>query len=276
MNTLATQSEPEPAGASPDAAYEDMCRRVAGNNIHEETLLATDYLNHFNEVIMLLEMLPDMPDLLDEVKAWQPKSYEQHFTDSGLSIGELAIAAYALAPPRHKVPFDQTVGQMDRVVLNAIERLEQARNAEDVQSLRLIARGTTHALQRLNEAASGIIHGSEQTMEQADIDALLADNAATADGATADDGAADTQADIDAMFSTDTEADSADDDGGDDIAATTVAAVAQPSPATSEIVSRPARRRRKPRVGISGHKRDRVAEELSRLDIDALFDRRVY
>src|SRR3546814_6668569 len=35
---------------------------VRGKNINQNTLLATDYLNHFNEIIMLLEMLPSMPE----------------------------------------------------------------------------------------------------------------------------------------------------------------------------------------------------------------------
>lgn len=34
--------------------------RVA--NINPRTGLATDYLNHFNEAVMLLEMVPDMPE----------------------------------------------------------------------------------------------------------------------------------------------------------------------------------------------------------------------
>jgi hypothetical protein len=51
-----------------------MRTRIAGTNINAQTLLATDYLNHFNEIAMLLEMVPDMNDMLDEAKAWQPKS----------------------------------------------------------------------------------------------------------------------------------------------------------------------------------------------------------
>ena len=41
-------------------------------NVHPDTGLATDYLNHFNEVVMLLEMLPDMPDFAEDVLAWEP------------------------------------------------------------------------------------------------------------------------------------------------------------------------------------------------------------
>ena len=37
----------------------DLRHSVRGSNINEETLLATDYLNHFNEAIMLLELVTD-------------------------------------------------------------------------------------------------------------------------------------------------------------------------------------------------------------------------
>ena len=38
--------------------------RIVGANINEQSLLATDYLNHLNEVAMILRMLPDMPDFV--------------------------------------------------------------------------------------------------------------------------------------------------------------------------------------------------------------------
>ena len=53
--------------------------RVRGTNISEQTLLATDYLNHFNEIVMLLEMLADIPECFEDAKAWAPKSYPDHF-----------------------------------------------------------------------------------------------------------------------------------------------------------------------------------------------------
>jgi hypothetical protein len=36
--------------------------QLVGANINPTTWLATDYLNHFNEAIMLLEMLPCAPE----------------------------------------------------------------------------------------------------------------------------------------------------------------------------------------------------------------------
>ena len=36
-----------------DAGFLAMQAKVKGSNIDETTLLATDYLNHFNEIVML-------------------------------------------------------------------------------------------------------------------------------------------------------------------------------------------------------------------------------
>ena len=68
-------------------------------NINPRTGLATDYLNHFNEAIMLLEMIPDMPDCAVDFLGWQPLSYREHFAASNFRARELAIAADALANP---------------------------------------------------------------------------------------------------------------------------------------------------------------------------------
>ncbi len=87
----------------PDLASDDflaMRARVRDTNISETTLLATDYLNHFNEVVMMLEMVPDMPEFLDELKEWQPKSYLQHFRDAAFSDAALAVEAYTFIPTK--------------------------------------------------------------------------------------------------------------------------------------------------------------------------------
>ena len=49
-------------------------------NINPRTGLATDYLNMFNEAVMLLEMIPDMPECAEDFLGWQPLSYAEHFT----------------------------------------------------------------------------------------------------------------------------------------------------------------------------------------------------
>ncbi|ABC21025.1 hypothetical protein [Rhodospirillum rubrum] len=154
--------------------YECFKEKVEGRNIHPETLLATDYLNHFNEVIMLLEMVPDMPDILEDCKEWQPKSYADHFRDSGFSDRELAIAAYDHVPERFKKPFEETVEQMNTLALLSITRTDEAfaEGRPEVAAER--ARAGSRALQKMIDVASAIIHGGHGTFDQAQIDDMMA------------------------------------------------------------------------------------------------------
>lgn len=101
------------AQAATNSTIVDALReRVAGKNINAETLLATDYLNHFSEVIMILEMSTDMPDMLEEVSGWTPLSYEEHFRGSGLGDAELMIEGYIHSPPEYRIPFDAAVAEL--------------------------------------------------------------------------------------------------------------------------------------------------------------------
>src|SRR5258708_29955739 len=73
-------------------------------NINPRTGLASDYLNHFNEAIMLLEMIPDMPEYAEHFLTWSPLSYAEHFWASNFNARDLAIPAYALSDA--KTEFD--------------------------------------------------------------------------------------------------------------------------------------------------------------------------
>lgn len=153
--------------------YETFKARAEGTNINPETLLATDYLNHFNEIVMLLDMVPDMPDLVEECKAWHPKSYPAHFADSAFRDKDLAIEAYDHCPARYRRPFDETIDRMNALALASVARMETALAEGNVEVVRLHAQSASRALQRLMDAASAIIHGAESTLQQDEIDAIL-------------------------------------------------------------------------------------------------------
>lgn len=63
MSSTASQPATR-AQTGPEAAAWAERLRVA--NINPRTGLATDYLNHFNEAVMLLEMIPDMPECAED------------------------------------------------------------------------------------------------------------------------------------------------------------------------------------------------------------------
>ena len=162
-------------------------RLVEGTTINGTTLLSTDYLNHFNEIVMMIELAVDMPDVLEEMEGWRPKSYARHFQDSGFSHKDLAIAAYEHAPAEFRSPFDQTIAEIETMISAALPRAHDLLSGADAEAAGHHVLTMTRDLRALIERASAIVNGEhvvddlagtgathEKVMEQDDIDALFA------------------------------------------------------------------------------------------------------
>jgi len=156
-------------------AYRALCARAEGTNVNATTLLTTDYFNHFNEAIMLIGLVPDMPEMLDEVKAWHPISYQEHFEASSIADRDLAIEAYAHVPERYKKPFETTITQMNELVADAVATIGDCIEKGEDDMMREVAESHSRALQRLVDVAGAIVHGSENVMAQNQIDELIGD-----------------------------------------------------------------------------------------------------
>jgi hypothetical protein len=156
-----------------EAKLRELTQRAENSNVNPKSLLATDYLNHVNEIVMLFDLVPDAPECLDDCRAWQPKTYQDHFRQSGIADRDLAIEAYDHAPPAFRQPFDQLVTEMNRLVGISIERLAMALERGDAVMIRTIAETASRNLQDLIGQASAVIHGSDHTVDQAQIDALM-------------------------------------------------------------------------------------------------------
>ena len=89
MAPMARSDRPKPGLTGPGA--EARAAQLRAANINPRTGLATDYLNHFNEAIMLLEMVPDMPECAEDFLTWRPLSYAEHFWASNFKARDLAI-----------------------------------------------------------------------------------------------------------------------------------------------------------------------------------------
>lgn len=147
--------------------------RVRGTNISEKTLLATDYLNHFNEIVMLIEMIPDMPDMLEDCRAWAPKTYQEHFRDSGFSDRDLAIEAYQHVPSKFRAPFEESISMMNQVVAHTLDRVGADIVGGDPDKLRTDCQISVEMIHKIIQVMNGIIHGAAHVMEQDEIDAYL-------------------------------------------------------------------------------------------------------
>ena len=86
-------------------------------NINPATGLSTDYLNHFTEAIMVLEIAALMPDCLDDLRAWRPKTYSEHFSSSRFSDRDVVIAAYNAADPAVRDALDSVSETLNAVLV---------------------------------------------------------------------------------------------------------------------------------------------------------------
>ena len=150
---------------------------IAEANVNAATGLSTDYLNHFNEAIMLLDMIPAMPECAIELAAWRPLTYCQHFAASHLRHRTLIIAAYEAADPYRRGFFDTICGAMNRIVLMAQDALCADDPSEPADAFALEA---ARRLKALAAQANAVIHGfageaGGATMQeaQATIDDIL-------------------------------------------------------------------------------------------------------
>jgi hypothetical protein len=155
-----------PRSACPDPDEARMAALVAAN-INPRTGLATDYLNHFNEAIMLLEMIPDMPECSEDFLQWTPLSYAEHFTASNFKARDLAISAYESADPDIRAEFDQMADTMTSILK---EVLSAMREAVQDQTKAKLAEQAIGWLKPLVAAAGGVINGGNE----ADVETIMA------------------------------------------------------------------------------------------------------
>jgi hypothetical protein len=135
-------------------------------NINPRTGLATDYLNHFNEAIMLLEMVPDMPDCAEDFLLWYPLSYREHFMASNFKARDLAIDAYDSADEHIRTEFDNITSAMTSILTAVGTAMREARQDKTRATLAEQATGWVKPLVAL---AGGIINGGSE----ADVDYIM-------------------------------------------------------------------------------------------------------
>jgi hypothetical protein len=154
-------------------SIDEMRDRIATANINSQSLLATDYLNHFNEVAMIVEMLPDMPDFIEDVKSWSPKSYKEHFRDSSFSDKDLAIAAYDCVPTPYLVAFEGAMFRAVKTIRESIAQLETAISTADRERIQIASGELSAKLEALMSIMRSIVNGELGTLAQGEIDQLL-------------------------------------------------------------------------------------------------------
>ena len=167
MTSTAASTTPPDRPAPDKVGGEDArAAQLRAANINPRTGLATDYLNHFNEAIMLLEMIPDMPECAEDFLGWQPLSYREHFTASNFKARDLAIEAYHAADEAIRTEFDNITSAMTSILTAVGAAMREARQDETRATL---AEQATGWIKPLVALAGGIINGGSE----ADVDYIM-------------------------------------------------------------------------------------------------------
>lgn len=148
-------------------------QKVVGTNIDPRSLLSTDYFNHFNSVIMLFGMLPDAPELLDDIDSWEFLNYIDHFKTSNLDFSQLAIEAYEFSPQNLRDQFNRKAEEI-RIFIE-VSRLGLRRLMENGDKDRFgdMAMRVSHELQLMVDAGGAIVHGNDGSLNQSAIDKMF-------------------------------------------------------------------------------------------------------
>jgi hypothetical protein len=166
-STASTSAQSErPTPRQPTPEEEARAAQLRAANINPRTGLATDYLNHFNEAVMLLEMIPDIPECADDFLGWRPLSYTEHFTASHFKARDLAIEAYNSADPVIRTEFENITSAMTSILSAVGAAMREARQDKTRATL---AEQATGWVKPLVAMAGGIINGGSQ----GDVDYIM-------------------------------------------------------------------------------------------------------
>ncbi|MGN6410856.1 MAG: hypothetical protein ACTHK9_05240 [Nitrobacter sp.] len=167
MTTASSKPSLVPIGKQTDPNGPGREAELSAANINPRTGLATDYLNHFNEAIMLLEMIPDIPDCAADFMDWQPLTYPEHFMASNFKARDLAIEAYEQADPDIRARFDNVTGDMTTILTAVASAMKGVRQDKTRALLAIQATGWVKPLVTL---AGGIINGERG---ETDVDYIM-------------------------------------------------------------------------------------------------------
>lgn len=105
---------PAPSSSLVDAEDHEVAARAAAL-VNPASGLANDYLNVFNEIVMLIDLLPAMPALAEDIAAWSPIPYREYFARSTLAGRQGALRAYDHLDPVFRASFDRDVASLGRL-----------------------------------------------------------------------------------------------------------------------------------------------------------------
>ena len=90
--------------------------------------IANDYLNHFNEMLLMIENLPILlPEMIDEIWQWRPVTYVEYFKNSPLPGSAETLRIYDSLDKNFRTDFESMIELLDSIVLSSREVIGEHR-----------------------------------------------------------------------------------------------------------------------------------------------------
>jgi hypothetical protein len=162
-------------GASPDGIRQKRAEAI----VNPASGLANDYLNLFNEIVMMIEQLPTMPELIEDILRWRPVSYQEYFANSILPGRVSALEAYGALNASFREDFEAVVADLDRRAVGAVVAIRRQHKAQggcaSVPMAEISARAGEALREVLLKATDLVNNGTRppQESEQQRADRLL-------------------------------------------------------------------------------------------------------
>jgi hypothetical protein len=164
--------------SSSDKSMDEIARNAEAI-VNPASGLANDYLNLFNEIVMLIEQLPVMPELIEDILKWRPVTYQSYFARSILPGRMSALEAYENLDLAFRRDFELVVADLDRRAVGAvvaIRRQYKKQVSTTSPQMAEICERAGAALREVLLTASNFVnngHRAERESEQERADRLI-------------------------------------------------------------------------------------------------------
>jgi hypothetical protein len=138
------------------------------------TGLATDFLNQFNEVAMLLDMLAEDASLVEDLEAWQARDYVAHFSASDFADRHLVLEAYELSPPLTRRRFDALCGELTDLLAQGLAFLSNCRAVGAEAAIVPAAQTLGEEVRRHLDQLDMLIHAGRRRPSQSQVGSMFA------------------------------------------------------------------------------------------------------
>ena len=139
--------------------------------VNPESGIANDYLNHFNEILLLIENLPVLlPEMIEDIMRWKPVGYIEYFTKSPLPGSAEALKIYDSLDKSFRDDFESMIELLNTIVVSSIEVVFKYRLPDgsiDPEAIGEICEQYSAVLRAvLDRLADLVNHGSAPPLER--------------------------------------------------------------------------------------------------------------